>query len=249
MHAKRTQPTLAAGRTRKASPRALAVIGAAAALAVLAVVLGIVLGGGKSAPGSDVPAVGSLVNALPGAGDVQAMFKGIPQNGMTLGSALAPVAIAEYVDVQCPACRQAETDMLPGIVARYVRTGKAKLVLRPLAFVGPDSVRGRDALLAAARQNRAFNFLELLYVNQGTENAGWLTDDMVTQAASSIPGMRVQDLLTLRDDSSISKQAAQADAIARAAGINSTPTFVVAGAALIGPSADTLSSAIERALP
>lgn len=235
-------------RRRQASPRALAIFGGTAAVLAVAIVLGIVLTGGKSA-GPNVPAVGSLTNALPGASDVQGMFKGIPQQGMTLGSAFAPVSLVEYVDLQCPACRQAETEVLPDVVTRYVRTGKAKLVLRPLAFVGPDSVRGRDALLAAARQNRAFDFLQLLYVNQGTENTGWLSEQMVAQAAASIPGLRVHDLLTLRHAPGISKLAAQYDSLARAAGIDSTPTFVVGGTPMVGPSADALASAIEHALP
>jgi protein-disulfide isomerase len=234
-------------RRRQASPRALAIFGGLVAVATLAIVLGIVLSGGKSA-GPNVPAVGSLANGVPGSTEVDAMFKGIPQQGMTLGSAVAPVTLVEYVDLQCPACKQAETELLPDLLARYVRTGKAKLVVRPLAFVGPDSVRGRDALLAAARQDRAFNFLQLLYVNQGTENTGWLSEEMVAQTAASIPGLRVHDLLTLRHDPGISKAAAQYDAIARAAKVNATPTFVV-GERVVPASAADLAAAIERALP
>lgn len=235
-------------RARKASPRALAIFGGTAAVLAVAIVLGIVLTGGKSA-GPNVPAVGSLTNALPGASEVQAMFKGIPQQGMTLGSAFAPVTLVEYVDLQCPACKQAETEVLPDVVSRYVRTGKAKLVVRPLAFVGPDSIRGREALIAAARQNRAFDFLQLLYVNQGIENTGWLSEEMVAKTAASIPGLRVHDLLTLRHDPGVSKLAAQYDALARAAKVDSTPTFVVAGTPMVSPSAGALASAIERALP
>jgi len=227
----------------------LAAAGGVVALVVVGVVLAVVLGGGSKSSVGTLPTTGSVANGLPEAGLVQSELKGIPQKGNVLGSASAPVTLVEYVDLQCPACRQAETEVLPDVVTRYVRTGKAKLVLRPLAFVGPDSVRGRDALLAAARQNRAFDFLQLLYVNQGTENTGWLSEQMVAQAAASIPGLRVHDLLTLRHAPGISKLAAQYDSLARAAGIDSTPTFVVGGTPMVGPSADALASAIEHALP
>ena len=35
-----------------------------------------------------------------------------------------------------------------------------------------------------------FNFNQLLYDNQGTENTGWLNDDVIKSAAASIPGPR-----------------------------------------------------------
>ena len=116
----------------------------------------------------------------------------IPQNGSVLGSPTAPVTVVEYIDLQCPACQQFESQALPDLVSRYVRTGKVKIEARPIAFIGPDSIRGRAAALAAVAQNRMFNFAELLYFNQGPENTGWLDDDMVKAAASSIPGLDVR---------------------------------------------------------
>ena len=34
-----------------------------------------------------------------------------------------------------------------------------------------------------------FNFNQLLYDNQGTENTGWLDDNVIKSAAASIPGL------------------------------------------------------------
>jgi protein-disulfide isomerase len=75
--------------------------------------------------------------------------------------------MVEYVDLQCPYCQQFETAAMPPLISRYVRTGKVKVEARTLAFIGPDSQRGRDAALAAADQNKLFNFIQLLYLNQG----------------------------------------------------------------------------------
>jgi protein-disulfide isomerase len=239
-------------RARRASPKAL-VAGAVLVLAAaLAIVLGVVLSGGKSSA-PPVPAVGSLQNGLPGAADVNALFKGIPQRGMTLGSASAPVTLVEYVDLQCPYCKEVEVGVLPDILTRYVRSGKAKIVARPLAFSG-DSVRGRNAMIAAGRQNRAFDFAEILYFNQGTENTGWLSEEMVSQAAASIPGLRVPDLLAALKGAGVSKLAAQYDAVSHAGHVNATPTFVVQNGigdqvTLVAPSAAALRAAIDAALP
>jgi protein-disulfide isomerase len=224
------------------------------AVATVAVVLAVALGGGRSSAGPNVPAIGSLDVGVPGAAEVSTRLAGIPQHGMTLGSRSAPVTLVEYVDLQCPYCKRVENEVLPGIVERYVRTGKAKIVARPLAFVGGDSSRGRDAVIAAASQDRAFNLAALLFVNQGQENTGWLSEDMVANAAASIPGLRVHDLLTLRHDPAIAKVAAGYDAVAKAGNVNSTPTFVVVGdgggsKTIVAPSAAALAAAIEQALP
>jgi protein-disulfide isomerase len=174
-----------------------------------------------------VPAVGSLANGLPGASDVEALFKGIPQQGTTLGRDSAPVTMVEYVDLQCPYCEQFETQVLPDLVAKYVRAGTLKIELRPWAFIGPDSARGQAAVLAAAQQNKAFDYAELLYDNQGTENTGWLDDNMVTAAATSIPGLRVAELLTARNSAAVKSAAQNVAKLAAADSVNSTPTIFV----------------------
>ena len=127
---------------------------------------------------------------LPWPPNVNALFKGIPQSGTTLGRATAPVTMTEFIDPQCPYCREFETTVLPSIVKNYVRTGKLRIQMEPWAFIGPDSIRGQAAELAAAEQNRAFNYAELLYDNQGIENTGWLNDNMSPPPPSSIPGSR-----------------------------------------------------------
>ena len=213
--------------SRRASPRVLAVGAAVVAAATLAIVLAVVLSSGSSTKVTNAPVVGSLATAVPGAAEVETLFKGIAQHGTTLGSPSAPVTMVEYVDAQCPFCRMFETQVLPDIVRRYVRTGKLKIVLRMWAFIGPDSSRGQAAVLAAARQDRAFNYLELVFDEQGTENSGWLSDRMVTSIAASIPKLRVHRLLAERNSAGIKADATTIDEIARGGGVTSTPTFVV----------------------
>jgi len=240
-------PVVQARRGRRASPRVLAIAVALVLCATVAIVLGVVLGGHKSTAPT-APEVGSLENALPGAADVDSLFKGIPQRGMQLGMASAPATIVEYMDLQCPYCKEVEAQVIPDVVSRYVRTGKAKLVLRPLAFTGQDSVGGRNALIAAARQNRAFNFADILYVNQGIENTGWLDDEMVTAAAASVPGLRVRILLEARRSAGVSKLAAEYDRLATVAHVRATPTFVVGKTTLIAPDETSLVAAVDAAL-
>lgn len=242
-------------RQRQASPRVLAIAGGLLALAAIAVVLGIVFNRGDSKD-TAVPARGSLTNALPGAAETQQLLKGIPQTGNVLGKPTALVTVYEYVDAQCPFCQQFETEAMPTLIKRYVRTGKAKVELRPIAFIGADSERGRAALIAGAEQNKMFNVAQLLFQNQGTENSGWLSDDFVQSVAESIPGLDVPRLLEDRNASSVAGKAGGFDADASTDGVNSTPTILVGKsgqeAALVTlatpTDADSVASAIDAAL-
>ena len=73
-------------------------------------------------------------------------------------------------------------------------------------------------------QAKQFNFSELLY-QPGTENTGWLDQNMIISAASSIPGLRVPEMLEAAKAST--DTASALDAEAKAAGISSTPTILV----------------------
>jgi protein-disulfide isomerase len=250
-------PPSSARARRQASPRVLAIGGVVVLLIVIGIVLGVVLSGGnKSSSTATLPTRGSIANGLPGAADVNAEFKGIRQSGLFLGSAAAPVHMVEYIDLQCPFCQQFETQVLPDIVAKYVRTGKVELEARPIAFIGPDSIRGRNGMFAASLQNHAFNFAQLLYDNQQEENTGWLNDAMVDKAASSIPGVNPRALVRASTSQTMVTIGNRVDNQAKADKVNSTPTILV-GKTGVAPKvvnmknatdAKTLDAAIQAAL-
>ena len=250
-------PVARKGARRRASPKVL-LVAALAGLVLVGAVVGISLavGGNSSSAAATIPTVGSLTNALPNAAAVQREFAGIPQNGLVLGSAKAPLTMVEYIDLQCPICRAFETEVMPPIVERYVRTGNLKVVARPIAFIGPDSLRGRDATIAAGHQNRLFDFAQLLYANQGPENGGWLNDEIVASAAKSIPGVNVQQLVDTSNSSGVASSAKQYDSQAKSDRVGGTPAIYIgkSGGTYAPVSPETLpevatvSAAIDRAL-
>jgi protein-disulfide isomerase len=229
-------------RPRQASPRALAIAGGVVLVAVIAIVLGVTLGssGGNSGPPvSDLPKVGNAnsATALPGAQEANALFKGIPQKGLVLGKPSAPVEMEMFIDVQCPICQDYEVNNLPTIVQKYIRTGKVQLHLQPWAFLGgqgSQSFSGRLGLIAASFQNKGFEYAKVLYDNQGQEESGWLTDQMMGQIAASVNGLKVQQVLSQKDDAATKTIAAKVDQLAKAAKITGTPSI------LIGPTGGKL---------
>lgn len=220
----------------------LLVAAAIGALAVFAATLGLVVLTGRSHHTSAAVGV-----RLPQATQVRTLLAGIPQHGFALGSEAAPVKLVEYYDLQCPYCRLFAMNDAPALIARYVRTGKVLYEAVPLAFVGSDSVRGRDALVAASLQNHAFDFATLLYENQGAENTGWLSDEMIGAAARSIRGVDVTKLMTDRNHA----DTAPFDARAKAEGITGTPTFVIERGGtmtvLVNPGAPKLFATLDGA--
>ena len=235
-------------RRRQANPKVLAIVGGVVVLAAVGIGLALALGGGKKSSAAGLPTVGTLTNSLPGASEVNTMFKGIPQNGLTLGYPSAPVTMVEYIDLQCPFCQQFETQVFPTIVTRYIRTKKLKVEARILDFIGPDSNRGRNAMIAMGAQNRAFDFAELLYYNQGTENTGWLNDAMVGQAVSSIPGVRVPDALSLASTGPVKTQAKGFDKAAVIDKVTGTPTLFVGKSGTKGKQVPLTSPTDEKSL-
>ena len=188
----------AAQRGRPSVDRRRWVLAAVGAALLVAAVVGAALARGG---GEEASATGSTLTDGP---EATAVFKGIPQQGVALGRPNAPVTVVEFVDLQCPFCREFAVESMPALIEKHVRTGKVRLELRGLAFLGPDSERGLRAAFAASRQNRLFEFTELLYFNQGAENSGWLDQEMVEAAARSLPGLDVVRLVSDMDSGAVS---------------------------------------------
>ena len=137
-------------------------------------------------------------SALANRAEVTRAYAGIPQHGTVLGRARAPVTMVVYVDPQCPYCGEWERGAMPELVARYVRPGALRVVVRGLHFVGADSERALRLLDASAMQDRFFQAAALLYWNQGEENTGWVTDGYLRALAYSVGASDPQRLLADR---------------------------------------------------
>lgn len=155
---------------------------------------------------------------------------GIPQHGLVLGNPKARVTLTEYVDTSCPICREYALTTFPAISKAYVRTGKVKVEWRGIAFVGPSSPRGQQLVLAAARQNKAWQLGELLYRNQGNERKAWLTDAYARALAAKVPGLNVDELFADASSASVKAEAAKAERQAQADQVPGTPTFFLTSA-------------------
>lgn len=158
---------------------------------------------------------------------VTSLFDGIPQDGLILGRADAPVLLVEVADPQCPYCKQFAEGPLPTIVRRYVRTGKIRMGLRMAAFLGPDSERGSRALLAAARQDRLWQASARFYAMQGQENTGYVTDAFLRRVLGGVRGLDVGRAMAERESAAVSSELGATSTFGSRYGVTGTPTLLI----------------------
>jgi protein-disulfide isomerase len=190
------------------------VVVVAAAFAALLIGASQVGAGDRAAEPAPAPAVDSL-------------FAGIEQQGVALGSPQAPVTLVEYADLQCPYCAQWSRETLPVLVGEYVETGKLRIVFHGLAFIGEDSDKALRTAIAAGRDDHLWDVVHGLYARQGSENSGWVSDELVGEIAAGVPGLDGEQLLATRWESSIVVEMNRAAAAATRAGVHSTPAFQI----------------------
>jgi protein-disulfide isomerase len=195
-----------------------------AVLAAVVVVGAVVV---SSNGGDETPApVSSTPGATP-AEDVEALYEGIPQDGIRLGDPDAPVTLVEIADLQCPFCAQYSVEALPTIVRDYVRTGKVRYELRIRSFLGRDSVRAAGAAAVAAKQDRMYQFADLFYRNQGPENSDYADDAFMRDIAGQVEGLDVERVVAAADDPLAQPAVAAGEQFARDIGSTGTPDFYV----------------------
>jgi protein-disulfide isomerase len=178
---------------------------------------------------------------------------GIPQHGTVLGDPDARVRVIEYADLQCPICRGLAIDVAPGLISQVVRKGVATYDLRQWPVIGDppheQSTEAAKAALAASEQGRYWNYVELFYRNQGTEESGYVTPAFLTAIAR---GAGVKDIAKWdRDrksalwDGALARTSAEAQRL----GLHGTPSVVVEGPngrkVLTSPGLDDIESAIQ----
>jgi protein-disulfide isomerase len=164
---------------------------------------------------------------LQGAAFSASLFAGIPQHGTIVGKANAPVKLVEFADLQCPYCDEYSVQALPALVRDYVRTGKVSMQFENLSFIGPGSVAAGRAAAAAARQDRLWNFIDLMYLNQGEENSGYVTPSYLRRLLDAVPGLNVPAALGASAAPSAVAALTRANTVATQDGVNATPSFLI----------------------
>jgi protein-disulfide isomerase len=193
-----------------------------AALAALVVAGMIAIGEATVKEAPQAPRSGG---SLVGVSEARARFAGIPQDGAALGRPGAPVTLVEFLDLQCPFCAQWDIQVMPAVLDR-VRRGELRVVMRPLKFLGPDSVKAVGVAGAVALQDRLWQYVDIFFHNQGEENSGYVTDAFLRRVGGAVPGLDVDRALAGRDSPAAQRLTADAEEEAKRVRLESTPSFL-----------------------
>lgn len=201
--------------------RAVKLASAIAFLSLAAVAVLIVISQSQSGGGD--------AGNVEGAAEVDAMLRGIPQEQLALGRPNAAVILVEFGDLQCPSCKHYSEEVIPQIIEGSVRRGEAKIDFRNYTIIGPESVPAGAAAIAAGKQGRGWNFVELFYRNQGEEVSGYVTDQFLTAVARAAGVRDIGKWNRDRKSKAILAEVEETTAEARELGFTGTPSFAVEG--------------------
>jgi protein-disulfide isomerase len=210
-------------------------LGIVVAIVVVAVVVILIAsGGGKS---SAPPKVGSAP-ATETQKVVTSLLGGIQQSGNALGSPTAPITLKYFGDLECPICQKFTLAALPTVIQKWVRTSKLRIEYHSLetATREPETFKLQQvAAYAAGKQNKAWNFIETFYHEQGEEDSGYVTEKYIQGIASQVPGLNLAQWSADRSEPALANEVATDAQLANNEGFTGTPSF------LIGKTGGTMS--------
>lgn len=201
---------------------------AAVVVVIIAVILVATSGSGGKKGLEPTPTNGNKTPKV--VNEVTALVGGVPQNGNTLGSPKAPVTMQYFGDLECPICKDFTLGALPTLIEKYVRTGKLKIEYRNLetATREPETFRTQQiAALAAGKQQKGWDFIELFYHQQGEEDSGYVTEKYLQTLAQQTPGLNLATWTSDRNTPEFTNTITSDAQAANNAGFTGTPSFLI----------------------
>jgi protein-disulfide isomerase len=216
--------------------RRLAQLGGAVAVVIVAIVVILI-----ATSGSSGPSVASKPKSAAAQSQVKAaegVLAGTTQKGNVLGSATAPVTMQYFGDLECPVCREFTLGAFPSIVQKWVKTGKLKVEYRSFSTATGKAEGGgsepegmfdkqQEAALAAGRQNKAWDYIELFYREQAEEDSGYVTEAFLQGLAQQVPGLDLATWTSDRGNNALAAQIATDNQEANNQGLTGTPSFLI----------------------
>ena len=184
---------------------------------------------GPGAGTNTAPTGAAVAAPTPSAPSAPIDMKGLIDDDDVKGDPNAPVTIIEFSDFECPFCARFYSQTLGQIDAKYIQTGKAKLVYRdfPLGF-HPQAQKAAEAAECAGEQGKFWEMHDKLF-EDGVQ--GGVTS--FKQFAKDI-GLTPGEFDSCLDSGEMSAEVQKDFQDGQRVGIRGTPGFVINGELISG---------------
>lgn len=184
--------------------------------------------------------------------------KGYAVGDVVKGDPDAPVTIIEYASLTCPHCATFHVNAYPEIEEKYIKTGKAKLILREIYF---DQFGLWSSMIARCGGDNGFHTMIDMFLNRQrdwyqnhirafnqTKNPQPIIDEMFKIGRlAGLSNDRMNECLS--DQAFLERLVTDYQTTSSEDGVRSTPTFFINGEQVTGAvSAAEMSRVIESKL-
>jgi len=149
---------------------------------------------------------------------------------MALGDPDAPITMIEYASLTCPHCATFHQNVLPKIRAKYIDTGKVRMIFRTVYFDRPGL--WADMMARCGGPLRYFGIVDMLFDKQREWTQGDTALDIVNNlyAIGRIAGLEDADMeACIQDADKAQALVNESTANLEADKIEGTPTFIING--------------------
>jgi len=153
--------------------------------------------------------------------------------GTILGRLDAPVQIVIYSDFQCHACEKLHSEAEAELIRDYVNTGKARLEVRLMAALGPESMRAAQAALCAADQGRFWEYRDAILSAWSKDGKAAYSDEELRRAAATV-GLNAEAFSACLSSGTKEAEVQENNRKAKADNVSVVPTVFINGHKIVG---------------
>lgn len=144
---------------------------------------------------------------------------------MVLGADDAPVTLYEWTDYTCPYCGVFNRETLPDLIEEYVDSGKVRIELHDVTYIGPQAEDAATAARAAGLQDRYFDYLFAVYELGANDNNPDLSRNALFEIASNL-GLDLTQFESDFDSEELRQGVQLKTQLAQSLGVSGVPFFL-----------------------
>ena len=143
-----------------------------------------------------------------------------------LGDPNADITIVEFGDYQCTFCYKFHQDTMKKINEKYVKTGNVNFFYKDFPLNGESSILASEASYCAQKQDKFWQYHNMIYDNWNGENTGWVTENSLLGFAKD-SGLNLEEYNTCMKNSDFRQKVLENEQFAREIKIDATPSFLI----------------------